>query len=227
MLGSDAGPAAWEWAERAAELRDSPLRIVHLDALLSENAQLIVVTSEGHGRLHDAIFHSPSLDTAMHAKCPVVVITKPPHPVSDTIVVGVDGSPLSLAAVDFAMHEAQLTGMRVLALHTWLQPIATGQDSLVPLAIDLDALQAENEAILSESLAGVRAQHPDVDLRERTVQGLAAQVLVEASTTAALLVVGSHGRGPVAGLLLGSVSQAVLHQSHCPVAVTHAPSAPR
>ncbi len=227
MLGDGDHPAAREWAERAAAARGCPLRVVPKNAMLSEPAQLVVVASEGHGQVHDAIFHSPSMDTAMHATCPVVVITKPELPDSDIIVAGVDGSPLSLAALDFALDEARLTGMRVLAVHAWLQPIATGHDTLVPLPTDLDALQAENEAILSEALAGVRTQHPDLDVQAQTVQGTAATVLIEASKSAALLVIGSHGRGPVAGLLVGSVSQAVLHHAHCPVAVTHAPQAPQ
>jgi nucleotide-binding universal stress UspA family protein len=227
LLGSGGHPAARAWAERAAEVRNASLRVVQINELLGEPAQLIVVASGGHGRVHDAIFHSPSMDAAMRATCPVVVVTKPDLPASRTIVAGVDGSPLSLAALDFAVEEAELTGMRLLALHAWLQPIATGHDTLVPLATDLDALQAENEAILSESLAGVRMRQPDLAIEARTVQGMAATVLTDASKSAALLVIGSHGRGPVAGLLIGSVSQAVLHHSHCPVAVIHAHREPR
>lgn len=194
----------------------------------SEKAELVVVASHGHSRMHDAFINSVSLHTAMHARCPVIV-TRPYRPsipdgpgmAAGRILVGVNGSPLSMAAVDFAFAEAERHGVGLTALHTWVQPVASGHDSLVPLATDLEALQAENEAMLSEALAGARSQYPDVDVREYTLQSTAGAALIDASMGARLVVIGSRGRGPVAGLLLGSVSQAVLHHAGCPVAVIH------
>ena len=73
--------------------------------------------------------------------------------------------------------------------------------------------------LLAESVAGVRAAHPDVVLVQEAVPVSPGQALVDASANASLVVVGSHGRGYFEGLLLGSVSHDVLHRAHCPVVV--------
>jgi nucleotide-binding universal stress UspA family protein len=195
----------------------------------SERAALVVVASHGHSRMHDTFAGSCAMETAMHARCPVVVI-RPELPPSGGIrdavgrvLVGVDGTPLSAGVVGFAFAEAERLGVGVTALHTWIQPVASGHDALVPLATDLEALQQENEAILSESLAVAITDYPDVDVRQVTMQAVAGATIIEASMGARLVVLGSRGRGPVAGLLLGSTSQAVLHHAGCPVAIVHAP----
>jgi len=85
---------------------------------------------------------------------------------------------------------------------------------------------ADQRALLAERLAGWRLKYPEVAVTELVVQGVgAAHALVEQSERAQLLVVGSRGRRTVTGLVLGSVSHAVLHRSHCPVAVVR-PEAP-
>jgi nucleotide-binding universal stress UspA family protein len=195
----------------------------------SERAQLVVVASHGHSRMHDTFASSCAMHTAMHARCPVVVIRPQQPPGKDIrdavgrVLVGVDGSPLSPEVIAFAFAEAERLGVGVTALHTWIQPVASGHDALVPLATDLEALQHENEAILSETLAAAVADHPDIDVREVTIQTSASAAIIEASMGARLVVIGSRGRGPVIGLLLGSTSQAVLHHAGCPVAVIHYP----
>ncbi|HEX6685189.1 MAG TPA: universal stress protein [Candidatus Limnocylindrales bacterium] len=194
---------------------------------MSERAGLVVVASHGHSRIHDTFATSVALHTAMHAHCPVVVI-RPYKPAVEgmreaegRVLLGVDGSEQSPAVVAFAFAEAQRLGVGVTALHTWIQPVASGHDSLVPLATDLEALQHENEAILSEAVAAARADHPDVDVRQVIMQTGAGAAIIDASMGARLVVIGSRGRGPVTGLLLGSTSQAVLHHAGCPVAVVH------
>jgi nucleotide-binding universal stress UspA family protein len=193
----------------------------------SERAALVVVASHGHSRMHDTFAGSCALHTAMHAHCPVVVILPQRPPGTEMrdavgrVLVGVDGTPLSAEVVEFAFAEAQRLGVGLTALHTWIQPVASGHDALVPLATDIEALQRENEAILSESLAAAMADHPDVDVRQVTMQTVAGAAIIEESMGARLVVIGSRGRGPVAGLLMGSTSQAVLHHAGCPVAVVH------
>jgi nucleotide-binding universal stress UspA family protein len=90
---------------------------------------------------------------------------------------------------------------------------------MLPLVYDPDALAAEEEGLLAESVAGFADRYPEVPVRRRLVRGSAAGALVEESKAAQLVVVGARGRGSAAGLLLGSVSHAVLHHAHCPVAV--------
>ena len=77
----------------------------------------------------------------------------------------------------------------------------------------------ERERLLSEILAGVREDHPDVRLEHEVVAVAPGQALVDASGGASLVVVGSRGLGFFRGMLLGSVSQAVLHRAECPVVV--------
>jgi len=257
--------AALEWAARAADDRQAPLRIIragegsrevlreaqaiaraagamgevttdqvpgdpgHVLVGESERAALVVVASHGHSRIHDTVAGSCAIHTAMHALCPVVVIRPEQPPSGDMreavgrVLAGVDGTPLSEDVVGFAFAEAERLGVGVTALHTWIQPVASGHDALVPITTDLEALQHENEAILSEALAAAMADHPDVDVRQVTMQTMPGAAIIEASMGARLVVIGSRGRGPVAGLLLGSTSQAVLHHAGCPVAVIHGP----
>ncbi|GIJ19733.1 hypothetical protein Vlu01_03570 [Micromonospora lutea] len=92
---------------------------------------------------------------------------------------------------------------------------------MLPLVYDLDALAAEADRSLTESLAGLAARYPDVQVQRRLLRGSPAKVLVEESKIAQLVVVGGRGRGALSGLLLGSVSHAVLHHAHCPVAILH------
>jgi nucleotide-binding universal stress UspA family protein len=87
------------------------------------------------------------------------------------------------------------------------------------LTIQADVVTGDSAAVLGEALAGQAVDHPDVKVTEQLVHGPAANALLDASRTAQLLVVGSRGRGAFRGLLLGSVSRAVLHHTECPVAV--------
>lgn len=75
------------------------------------------------------------------------------------------------------------------------------------------------ERLLAEALAGRMERGPGIAVEHRLVRGGAREALIEASRGAGLLIVGARGRGGFAGLLLGSVSQALLHHAHCPVAV--------
>jgi nucleotide-binding universal stress UspA family protein len=193
------------------------------EALLRQtsHAELLVLGARGRGGFTGMLLGSTSLQVAMHARCPVVVLRsglEAGHTTRRTgrVVVGVDGSRHSEAAVALAFQEAALRGAGVTAVRTWLGP-----------EIDVDALpsheweQAEKDeqARLAEDLQAWRSRFPDVDLIEKTVRGAPAATLIAESAGAKLLSVGSHGRGGFGGLVLGSVSHAVLHHAHCPVAV--------
>ena len=102
-------------------------------------------------------------------------------------------------------------------MHAWSIPATLGVD--YGAAVPFDALIEAHEDILGRALARVRADHPAIDASGTLVQGAAAPALVEAAGHAALLVVGTHGRGAVAGLILGSVSHDVLLNMPCPVIV--------
>ncbi|UXY31854.1 universal stress protein [Streptomyces sp. HUAS TT20] len=162
---------------------------------------------------------SVALPVVAHAHCPVVVVPEPEHITQQPayFVVGVDGSARSTAAVDFAFEEAALHGAALRALYVW-QP--------GPLRVfDEQAEQQEHRRVLSEIVAGRKERYPEVELHHELVVGHPVQVLTEQSTHALGLVVGSRGHGGFAGMVLGSVSQGVLHYAHCPVVVV--PDTPR
>jgi len=131
-------------------------------------------------------------------------------------VVGVDGSPAALAALDWAATRAESTGATVVAVATWTWPRGFGQTVLVPGDYDP---AADADALVREAVDGARARHPAVEFVSKVVEGPAADVLVRASRGADLLAVGSRGHGEVAGLLLGSVSEHCATHAHSPVLV--------
>jgi nucleotide-binding universal stress UspA family protein len=137
--------------------------------------------------------------------------------VRDTdVVVGVDGSPSSKAALRWALAQARRTGGRVQALITWEFPAYYGMGGSVPY----EDFAASAGKTLSQSVEEVLGgDEPDVPVLESVVAGNPAQALIDMSAHAALLVVGSRGHGAFTGTLLGSVSQNCAQHAHCPVVV--------
>jgi nucleotide-binding universal stress UspA family protein len=137
--------------------------------------------------------------------------------VRDTdIVVGVDGSPSSKAALRWALAQARRTGARVQAVMSWEYPAYYGMGAVFPY----EDFAATTGKILSASVQeALGVEEPDVPVLETVVAGHAAQVLIDKSAHAALLVVGSRGHGAFTGTLLGSVSQHCAQHAHCPVVV--------
>lgn len=131
-----------------------------------------------------------------------------------TVVVGVDGSPMSRQAMDWALDEARLRGGRVRAITAWHYPALGDAAGAEP---DYDEYRKDAEQVQTEEASRLGAA--GVPVAFEVVHGHAAQALAEASHEADLLVVGSRGRGGFAGLLLGSVSSQLTHHAACPVLV--------
>lgn len=185
---------------------------------LSTGAQMVVVGCRGRGAFARGLLGSISTGLAHHAKCPVAIIHDAdplmPHPSQAPVVVGVDGSPASDSAVAIAFEQASFRGVDLVAVHAW-------SDSGVfefP-GVDWSQLQGLGESTLSERLAGWQERYPDVLVRRVVVADRPAHQLLEQAQSAQLLVVGSHGRGGFAGMLLGSVSTSVIHSARMPVIV--------
>ncbi len=136
------------------------------------------------------------------------------------MVIGIDGSPAAEAALAFGFDEASRHGWSVVAVHAWDVP---AYDLLIvpngPVPVPLADVADDEVRLTAELLAGFRDDYPDVDVEERLVRSPAVQALVAASTTAAMIVVGTHGHGPTMGALLGSVSNGLLHKATVPVVV--------
>jgi nucleotide-binding universal stress UspA family protein len=137
------------------------------------------------------------------------------------IVVGVDGSNESAAALAWAADHARRAGGRLQVIMCWEYPTAFGY------APDFGGVDLETDARhrLEELLARVLDDQPTVPVEPRVVEGHAAPVLVEAARSADLLVVGSRGHGALAGMLLGSTSQHCVNHAACPVVVVRPPAA--
>jgi nucleotide-binding universal stress UspA family protein len=187
----------------------------------SRAAELVVVGSRGMGGFVGLLVGSTAVHLAAHSRCPVLVVREQPH-TDGPVVLAVDGSVAGEKAVDFAFAEAALRDAPLLALHawtTWNAPMPAPRDPAEPYANPSGALAAEEERLLFEALAGRKERYPGVVVEHQVVHGGTREALIEASRSAQLLVVGARGRGGFTGLLLGSVSQALLHHAHCPVAV--------
>lgn len=147
-----------------------------------------------------------------------------PDPATETaprIVVGVDGSPGSRAALTWAMHQAELTGATVEAVTAWQDPAVYGTAyGWTTTAFEGDTYAANVSKVLDDTVAAVSDQvRAPVTVLPRVVQGHPVEALLRAAAGAQLLVVGSRGHGTFAGIMLGSVSQHCVQHAPCPVVV--------
>lgn len=188
----------------------------------SSQATMLVVGSRGLGGFRGLILGSVGVQTATHAHCPTIVVRGATPDGATTVVVGVDGSPSSEAALDFAFDVASRHGLRVIAVHAWdIPPVDVLATTAASPVASLKELGEAEQRIASESIAGFRERFPDVEVEEHLVKGASARAILDSAKDAALIVVGSRGRGEFTGALLGSVSQGVLHKAKVPVAVIH------
>ena len=135
---------------------------------------------------------------------------------SPLVVVGVDGSDASIHALEWAFTQAQLTGAELEVVTAWQWPLSLGMP--LPVATGYDPA-ADAQRALDGMVGPLAARFPTVAVRTRPVEGHPAEVLVEASRHAGLLVVGSRGHGTLSGALLGSVSQHCVAHAASPVLV--------
>lgn len=184
---------------------------------VTKDAQMIVVGSRGQGAWRRGLFGSVSTGLIHHAHCPVAVIRGDEDAKArgdSPVVVGIDGSPASELATAIAFDEASWRGVDLVAVHAWID----ADPPAIPRSLWPDFRSAA-EATLAERLAGWNDRYPNVTVHRTVVFDQPARNLLEAAESAQLLVVGSHGRGGFAGMLLGSVGSTVVHAAHIPVIV--------
>lgn len=193
--------------------------------LVSRSAEwLLLVVGDHGGGFAGILLGSTASQVCAHARCPVIVTRGPASrtgPYSGRVVVGVDGSAPSRAALRFGLHEARLRGVGAVVVHAWRFPPAA-RDSFLATRNDGTDMETLETVVLAESLAGVRERYPEVPVKRLSAYGTAREVLLEQSAGALLLVVGSRGVGGFTGLLLGSTSQALAQHADVPVAIVHA-----
>jgi nucleotide-binding universal stress UspA family protein len=185
---------------------------------MSDEAEMLVVGSSGKGMLARGFLGSVSSSVVRHANCPVAVIRDEdplmPDPQHAPVLVGIDGSPASELATEIAFDEASRRGVDLIVLHAW-----SDMPILELPGLEFSALLSEEERSLSESLAGRRERYPDVTVHLVIACDQPAREIIEKSESAQLVVVGSHGRGGLSRMMLGSVSNTVVHAVRMPVIV--------
>lgn len=268
IVGVDGSPsslAAVEVAAREAHLRGAQLRIVHafsqqadLDPMIhgvlaqaeqrahalspdldiartvaagdtltvlrseSRHAVLAVVGRRGHGGFGDLLLGSTVVKLAAHGHCPVMVVRGRPDP-QGPVLLAVDGSPAGASAARFAFAECALREAPLVAMHvwnTWSEPTPyEGPADPLNVVVDLDRLRETHQRLLLDAVAAPRTAHPEVAVELRLERGRVRHTLLGAAREAQLLVTGARGHGGFTGMLLGSVSQALLYHADCPVTV--------
>jgi len=187
---------------------------------------LLVVGSRGRGSLRGALLGSVGQQCAQHARGPVVVVrdeepadgAPQEQEAASRVVVGVDGSPGSGAALRFAAAEARLRGGELHVVHAWIDTVSGYGGP--PWAVPVTTVREQADATLRGSLEQAwPTGSPGVQIRAETVEGVEWDVLTRVAAGADLLVVGSRGRGGWSGLLLGSVGLHAITGAPCPVAV--------
>jgi nucleotide-binding universal stress UspA family protein len=141
--------------------------------------------------------------------------------VADAVVVGFDGSEAATAAADWAAAQAERSGERLELVSAWEYPTSWG--NAIPLPSDFDPA-ADAQAMLDPVVDRLGTEHPGLRVHAHVIEGRPAEVLIEASRHAALLVVSSRGHGSFSGLLLGSVSLHCVTHAVCPVVVYRRPT---
>lgn len=190
---------------------------VTLLAKLAEESELTVLGSSGQTMSPAVLLGSTAAELARRVDTALVVVRHEPPCAGRPVLIGVDGSADSAAAVRAGFAFAERAGSPVEVVHAWsdLPVEALGG----PAAIDTAAAHEDAAALLADRLAEARRRHPGVEVREFVVLDRPATLLLARAVGAALLVVGRHGRAHPAGLPMGSVSHALLHYAACPVMV--------
>ena len=186
---------------------------------LAKDADLVVLGDHTGSKVGGAFFGSRSVKIAAVSAAPVIVV--PEHIISHPryVLVGIDGSRGSENALHFAAEEASRRALPLRTVYAWMPPITPGLEQLWSEEL-LSAQHDAAEEALAIATAGLAERYPDVKIEREVVQAPPIGALLAAGKDAALMVVGSRGRGGLTRFLLGSVSQGVLSEPPCAVAVT-------
>ena len=191
---------------------------------LSQTARLMVLGSRGLGGFSGILAGSTAVALVTHGHCPVAVVrgraSDEAPPVQGPVVVGVDGSPASEAAIAMAFEEASWRNVDLVAVHTWIDFSSDYSYAYAhQFIVDWNRIETEERELLAQRLAGWQEKYPDVTVHRVITRDRPVHHLLEHAAEAQLLVVGSRGRGGIAGMLLGSTSQALIYHSPCPLLV--------
>lgn len=196
----------------------------------SRHAALTVVGSHGRHQLTETLLGSVAARVTGHAHSPVVVIRTDPDGRQQgggegPVVVGLDGSAESDDALEFALQAAASRRTSLIAIRIWDNTSLDGFQGSYPVTVDRDQIDLEEQQLLADQLRNKTDKFPEVPVHQKVLSGRAATTLLSYCEDAGpigrpcLLVVGSRGRGGLAGMVLGSTSHALIARATCGVAV--------
>ncbi|MGM7670352.1 universal stress protein [Microbacterium sp. A93] len=188
-------------------------------AKASDEEEMLVIGSDYRGPGEGPARGLHGVRIASAASVPVVVIPDMDVTGRTGVVVGVDGSPVSEAAIAFAAAEADRLHEPLIAVAVWTPMTVKPRNAFVYPDDYLENLNLAAEESLALSLAGLRQDYPDLEIQTQVRRGYPSAIISELASDARLAVVGSHGRGAVARFLLGSISHEVLTYLRTPTAV--------
>lgn len=209
-------------AERAPDLEvHEVLRVVdprELLLALSTEAAMVVLGSRGRGPVRTLLLGSVGVALSRHARCPVVV-HRPSNPgkVRHGLLVGVDGTAHSHAALEFAFAQASLRGLPLTVLHSFWDAQAAVAG---PHRVDAHSSEFEEQRLLiAESVSGMGEKFPDVRVEIELARGYPGDCLVLMGERMTMIVLGAHHGGAISRIMGGSAVTSVVEHATCPVAV--------
>jgi len=182
---------------------------------MTDQVDLLVVGGHGYGGWKAAMSTSIAGRLALHTKAAICVVREIPSPVQGRIVVGYDG-PQSDSAVNFAVAEAARRGASLTIACSWHYAV---RDTRADAPETAGLLEEGAAAAVELAVDHISRNHPDVPVDSVVRLGQPVEVLADLSTAADVTVVGSHGRGELATLVVGSVVRGVLQRGHTPVVI--------
>jgi nucleotide-binding universal stress UspA family protein len=194
-------------------------------------AHLLVVGHRGRGGFATLVSGSVPAQVATTAPCPVLV-ARPGTPGADTepegpIVVGVDGGAHAATALTFGFEEASRRGVPLVAVQVWAEPPHPSNGNTERAAAETAAAEQAAEDVLTTALAPIRSAYPGVPVTTDLIRSPdVEEALVQRSVGASLTVVGARGAGGLAGSLLGSAGDALIHHAASPVAIVRPDRSP-
>lgn len=190
----------------------------------ADHAPLIVLGNRGRGGFASLMLGSVSQRVSAHARCPVVIVRGRGDTTDGPIAVGVDDSPAADHVLETAFDLAAARGAALAVVRAYLPPLPVWLRTNVPAAeVDTPDQDAAEHARLDQLVAPWRAKYPDVPVETMLSHDSAAAVMVGVSHGSQLVVVGSRNHGAIAGALVGSTGEQLLHHADCPVYIARQP----